>query len=80
MKGIFQRPFIWYFLPLALMGFGMQRAIAQSDVTGYWDVRSPNPSGDGIFRDTYIHIEQNGEALSAVRPDLSRVDSSIPGE
>jgi alpha-galactosidase len=75
MKDIFQRSLIWCFLPLGLMVFGMQRAIAQSDVNGYWDVRTPNPGGDGTFRDTYIHIEQNGEALSG---EVIRHPQGIP--
>ncbi len=37
-------------------------AMAQTDLTGYWILRVPN--GDGTTRDSFIQLEQNGEALS----------------
>ncbi len=39
-------------------------ALAQSSLNGYWDLRVPNPSGDGTFLDTYFQLQQNGDALS----------------
>src|SRR5258708_5340133 len=46
------------------MFFGMVRpSVAQTDLSGYWDVRTPNPSGDGTFRDTYFEIQQTGETI-----------------
>ena len=65
---------IRYFLSIGLMAFGMQ-CVAQSDVSGYWDVRTPNPGGDGTFRDTYIHIDQSGEILSG---EVIRHPQGIP--
>jgi alpha-galactosidase len=45
--------------------FGFVRpAVAQADLNGYWDMRAPNPNGDGSFRDTYLQIQQSGESIS----------------
>ena len=42
----------------------VQPCPAQSDLSGYWDVHAPNPSGDGTWRDIYFEIQQSGETLS----------------
>ncbi len=47
---------------LALCGLGS--VMHAQDLSGYWDVRTPNPNGDGTFRDTYFHIEQSGDKVS----------------
>jgi alpha-galactosidase len=49
-------------------------ANAQTDLTGYWDLRTPNPT-DGTFRDTYIQIQQTGDAISGM---LLRRPNGIP--
>ena len=47
--------------------FGSVRpAVAQADLTGYWDMCSPNQNGDGTFRDTYLQIQQSGESISGI--------------
>jgi len=37
--------------------------VGQTDLSGYWDMRTPNPSGDGTFRDMYFEIHQTGETI-----------------
>ena len=55
---------------------GMVRpSVAQTDLSGYWDVRTPNASGDGTFRDTYFEIQQAGETISGT---LIRRPNGIP--
>ena len=39
-------------------------ATAQSRLNGYWDLRAPNPNGDGTIRDTFFQLEQSGNALT----------------
>jgi len=48
---------------------------APADLSGYWDVRTPNPSGDGTYRDTYFEIQQTGETLGG---SLIRRPRGIP--
>jgi alpha-galactosidase len=48
---------------------------AQANLSGYWDVRTPNPGDDGTFRDTYFEIQQSGETISG---RLIRGTSGIP--
>ncbi len=56
--------------------FGVVRpSAAQTDLSGYWDVRTPNPSLDGTFRDTYFEIRQTGETISGM---LIRRPNGIP--
>ena len=56
--------------------FGFARAsVAQADLNGYWDIRTPSPNGDGTFRDTYLEIEQSGESISGM---LIRQPHGIP--
>src|SRR6202046_873527 len=63
-------------LLLCFSVFGFARASsAQADLNGYWDLRTPNPNGDGTFRDTYLEIEQNGESISGM---LIRQPHGIP--
>jgi alpha-galactosidase len=69
-----------YMGPFALLlccsVFGVARASsAQADLNGYWDLRMPNPNGDGTFRDTYLEIEQNGESIRGM---LIRQPPGIP--
>jgi alpha-galactosidase len=52
-----------------------QSATAQSDLNGYWDLRIPNPSGDGTFRDTYFQLQQDG---TAIHGQLIRGQQQIP--
>ncbi len=52
-----------------------QPTAAQADLSGYWDVRTPNPSGDGTWRDTYFEIQQTGETLAG---SLIRRPNGIP--
>ena len=58
---------------LAFSGFGS--VLHAQDLSGYWDVSTPNPNGDGTSRHTFFHIEQNGEAISG---ELIRRPSGIP--
>jgi|SRR6185437_794191 len=46
-----------------------------ADLTGYWDLRTPNANNDGTFRDTYFEIQQTGEAISG---SLIRRPNGIP--
>jgi alpha-galactosidase len=48
---------------------------AAQDLTGYWDLRSPQPNGDGTFRETFFHLTQSGEAISG---ELVRRPAGIP--
>jgi alpha-galactosidase len=50
-------------------------AVAQVDLSGYWDVRMPNASLDGTFRDTYFEIRQTGDTISGM---LIRRPNGIP--
>ena len=57
---IFRQPI---FVLSAFLAIGASGSVAQN-LTGYWNLKSPNPNGDGTFRETYFHIEQSGETLS----------------
>lgn len=46
---------------IALIAFTLP-AFAQSDLTGYWNLRVPN--GDGTYRETFFQLEQHGETLT----------------
>jgi alpha-galactosidase len=48
---------------------------AQADLSGYWDVRSPNPGNDGTFRETYFQIQQSGQTIGGT---LIRHPQGIP--
>jgi alpha-galactosidase len=50
-------------------------AEAQVDLSGYWDVRTPNPGQDGTFRDTYFEIREAGDSISGL---LIRRPNGIP--
>lgn len=39
-------------------------AHAQTDLSGFWKASTPNPGGDGTFRETFFEIKQDGESLS----------------
>ena len=70
------RAFMWVFALSGCIFFGMVRpSAAQTDLSGYWDVRTPNPSQDGTFRDTYFEIQQTGETISGT---LIRRPNGIP--
>jgi alpha-galactosidase len=60
---------------LALAFCGLGSALHAQDVSGYWDVSTPNPNGDGTSRHTFFHIEQNGQAISG---ELIRKPTGIP--
>lgn len=55
--------------------FSFAASGAQTSLSGYWDARTPSPSGDGTFRDVYFQIEQQGEAISG---ELIRHPKGIP--
>src|ERR1700757_3787375 len=48
---------------------------AQTDLNGYWDLRVPNPSGDGTFLDTYFQLQTDG---SAIHGQLIRWRNQLP--
>src|ERR1035437_9380703 len=50
-------------------------SVAQVNLSGYWDVRTPNASLDGTFHDTYFEIRQTGDAISGM---LIRRPNGIP--
>lgn len=50
------------FLSCCLLLAAVPSAFAQSDLGGYWDLRTPN--SDGSFRDMYFELHQSGEALT----------------
>src|SRR3984885_15908320 len=65
-----------FFALLFCFLFGMIRpCAAQTDLSGYWEMRTPNAGGDGTFRETYFEIQQNGETLSGM---LIRRPNGIP--
>src|ERR1700743_2583147 len=65
-----------FFALLFCFLFGMIRpCAAQTDLSGYWEMRTPNAGGDGTFRETYFEIQQNGDTLSGM---LIRRPSGIP--
>src|ERR1700722_10043291 len=65
-----------FFAFLFLFLFAMIRpCAAQTDLNGYWEMRTPNAGGDGTFRETYFEIQQNGETLSGM---LIRRPNGIP--
>jgi alpha-galactosidase len=39
-------------------------AAAQSHLDGYWDLRAPNPSGDGTILDTFFQLQQSGNVIT----------------
>ena len=55
--------------------FAAQAQAQSTDLTGYWDLRTPNANNDGTFRDTYFEIQQSGEAISG---SLIRRPNGIP--
>ena len=38
-------------------------ASAQSSLNGYWDLRTPNPSGDGTVLHTYFHLQESSNTV-----------------
>jgi alpha-galactosidase len=60
---------------VALAFCGLGAAVHAQDLNGYWDVKTPNQNGDGTFRETFFHIEQNGETISG---ELIRRPNGIP--
>jgi alpha-galactosidase len=48
---------------------------AQSPLNGYWDLRAPNPSGDGTTLDTFFHLQQKGNAITG---ELIRGRHTVP--
>jgi alpha-galactosidase len=57
----------WYFAFLLCCSFlAVGRPLtAQSDLSGYWDARTPN-GNDGTFRDTYLEIQQRGDTIGGM--------------
>ncbi len=65
-------------MPFAALIFalcGWNSSIHAQELSGYWDVRTPNANGDGTFRQTFFHIEQNGETISG---EFIRRPNGIP--
>ncbi len=60
---------------VALALCGLSFPLQAQDLSGYWDVRTPNADGDGTFRQTFFHIEQNGVTISG---ELIRRPNGIP--
>ena len=54
---------------------GASCAVHAQNLTGYWELRTPNINNDGTFRETFFHIEQAGETLSG---ELIRYPRGIP--
>jgi alpha-galactosidase len=50
------------FLLLCLYLTAGLSAFAQSNLSGYWNLRAPN--NDGTFRETYFELQQKGETLT----------------
>jgi alpha-galactosidase len=50
------------------------RALAQSDLTGYWVLHIPN--GDGTIRDTYFELKEDGDSITGTL--LGRGPNGIP--
>jgi len=63
MKTRHQMSSVWFAFFLWTFLWAVQPCAAQTDLTGYWDIRAPNPGGDGTFRDMYIELRQNGEQI-----------------
>ncbi len=62
------------FLGYALC-FHLSPMLAQTDLNGYWRLRTPNANGDGTFRETFFEIQQSGETISG---SLIRGKNGIP--
>jgi alpha-galactosidase len=58
----------------SVVGFA-RPAAAQTDLNGYWDMRTPNPNGDGTFRDTYLQIQESSGNISGT---LIREQHDLP--
>ncbi len=58
----------------ALLLGAAPHAVAQQNLSGYWDFRVPN--GDGTFRETFFELQQTGDALSG--RVLGRGPNGIP--
>jgi alpha-galactosidase len=58
----------------SVVGF-VRPSLAQTDLNGYWDMRTPNSNGDGTFRDTFLQIRQSGESISG---ELIRQPHGVP--
>jgi alpha-galactosidase len=58
-----------------LRGLCPSAAAAQSSLNGYWDLRVPNPTGDGTFLDTYFQLRQDG---TAIHGQLIRWHNELP--
>jgi alpha-galactosidase len=76
MNRVLTRPGAFIYLLCSLVLCSLCRfAEAQSDLSGYWDLRVPNPSGDGTFLDTYFHLQTDG---SAIHGKLIRWHDELP--
>jgi alpha-galactosidase len=76
MKRVVCRPSAVIYLVWSIMlGSVCQFAEAQSDLNGYWDLRVPNPSGDGTFLDTYFQLQADG---STIQGKLIRWNHELP--
>ena len=50
-------------------------AAAQSQLNGYWGLKTPNPSGDGTILDTFFQLHQEGTAVTG---ELIRWHHTVP--
>ncbi len=71
-----------FLLGFALLVEAAPSALAQNNLTGYWDLRVPN--GDGTFRETFFEFQQNGEGLSGRllgrSPAGTPIEGTVKGE
>ncbi len=64
------------FLSYTVLSFsGLSYVASAQGLTGYWDVRTPNPNGDGTFRETFLRLQQSGDVISG---ELIRRPGRIP--
>lgn len=71
-KSIFSKLFA---SALFIQLLGTPHACAQSSLSGYWDLRIPQPANDGTYRDMYLHLEQGGNAVTG---ELIRHPQGVP--
>jgi alpha-galactosidase len=60
---------------LAVASLSATTYAAAQDLTGYWDLRTPQANGDGTFRETFFRITQSGETVAG---ELIRRPTGIP--
>lgn len=66
---------VWGILGCILLAGCVQGVAAQQGLNGYWDLRTPNPSGDGTTLETFFHFQQDGDKLTG---ELIRWHHTLP--